>query len=346
MTTQTKKRIDLNKIRIIIYNNIELLLDNLNINYENSGSNYFSTCPIHGGSDNKKALLISTEKKYWRCWTRSCHETHGKDIFDFIRATLCNKNGKDFTFLDTLKFVCKIYNIDYKNIEKEKTVDYPENDFVEIIKIFSKKENNLENSKVKEIQSNNQTSKYFEGRGFKRETLKYFNIIDLSDEDHEMKNRSIIPIHDEHSDLVAYIGRSTKCYITPKFIFTKGFKKSNYLYNYHRALDSICKKSCIFILEGQSDVWRMYEAGVENCVSIFGREISDVQKRKILKLNITTMVVLTDNDQAGRESKFKIQRQFSRMLNLKFPILNKKDVGDMTVEQVTNTILSQVKGLY
>ena len=40
-----------------------------------------------------------------------------------------------------------------------------------------------------------------------------------------------------------------------------------------------------------------------------------------MNLNITTLVILTDNDQAGRESKFQIQRQFSRMFNLKFPTL-------------------------
>ena len=118
------------------------------------------------------------------------------------------------------------------------------------------------------------------------------------------------------------------------------------LYNHHRALEYITKTSCLFILEGQGDVWKLYEAGINNCVSIFGKEISETQKNLIMNLNITTLVILTDNDQAGRESKFQIQRQFSRMFNLKFPTLSRKDVGDMTVEQIKKDILPQVKGLY
>jgi hypothetical protein len=55
--------------------------------------------------------------------------------------------------------------------------------------------------------------------------------------------------------------------------------------------------------------------------------------------------VLTDNDQAGRESKIQIQRQFSRFYKLSFPKLNKKDIGDMTVEQIKTLILPQIKGL-
>jgi hypothetical protein len=34
------------------------------------------------------------------------------------------------------------------------------------------------------------------------------------------------------------------------------------------------------------------------------------------------------------------------MFNLKFPTLSRKDVGDMTVEQIKKDILPQVKGLY
>ena len=55
---------------------------------------------------------------------------------------------------------------------------------------------------------------------------------------------------------------------------------------------------------------------------------------------------MTDNDQAGREGRMKIQRELSRMFNLIYPPMLKKDVGDMTVEQIKEYILPHVEGLY
>jgi DNA primase len=87
-------------------------------------------------------------------------------------------------------------------------------------------------------------------------------------------------------------------------------------------------------------------AGRKNCVSIFGKDISEVQKNKIMTSGVTRLVILTDNDQAGRESKIKIQRMFNRLFTLKFPTLSRKDIGDMTVDQIQKTILCNLKGDY
>jgi len=146
--------------------------------------------------------------------------------------------------------------------------------------------------------------------------------------------------------IVAYIGRSTQSFLKPKFLFTRGFNKNKYLYNYHRAIDKARETSCLFVTEGQGDVWKLYEAGVENAISIFGKSVSPVQKSILEKSGITKLVVLTDNDQAGREAKMKIQRDMSRMFKVVFPRLSRKDVGDMSVEDITTNVLPQLKGMY
>ena len=53
-----------------------------------------------------------------------------------------------------------------------------------------------------------------------------------------MKDRAIIPIHNDTGEsVVGIIGRATKHYRTPKFLFyPTGFNKRHYFYNYHRAL--------------------------------------------------------------------------------------------------------------
>lgn len=339
-----RQKLDLNKIRNIVFKNIEPLLDSLDIKYEQVGPNYFSVCPVHEGSDNSRALSISTDRMSWRCWTRGCQESHGKDIYSFVRAVLAATSAKEVSFSDALKHICKVYKINTRNVEHQKVSQESPSELAEIVKIFNEKTCACKSDCIKPIKTSD-SSKYFEKRGFAAETLQFFGVGDYL-ENGPMKNRAAIPVHNASGELIAYIGRATKSYISPKFIFTKGFKKTEYLYNYHRALQSIIEKACVFIVEGQGDVWRLYEAGVTNCVSIFGREISETQRQLILNMNITTMVVLTDDDQAGRESKFKIQRQFSRMLSLKFPTLSKKDIGEMTIEQVKQIILPQVKGCY
>ena len=102
----------------------------------------------------------------------------------------------------------------------------------------------------------------------------------------------------------------------------------------------------MFLVEGQGDVWRMYEAGVKNCVGLFGKDISETQKSLLIKSGVTDLVVLTDNDQAGREGRMKIQRELNRMFNLIYPPMPKKDVGDTSVKKIQKHILSQVEGLY
>jgi len=340
----TKHHFDLKKIKNAISNNLDLLLDDLGIKYETFDKNYYSTCPIHAGSDNKRAISISKDRMTWRCWTRGCHENYGTDILHFVQGVLSSRSNEKVDFIKTVKYICRLYKLNLKDNSHTK-VEHFENELYEITKIFEPQKRIITDINIPQL-SISDSCDYFISRGFKAETLKYFGVGDCLDSDSIMKNRAIIPIHDKHNNVVGYIGRAIKPYITPKFLFSKGFKKTDHLYNYNRAIDIVSDTSTLFLAEGQGDVWRLYESGVKNCVSIFGREISEIQKQHILSMNITTLVVLTDDDQSGRESKFQIQRQFSRMFSLKFPRLPKKDIGDMKIEQVQKEILTQVKGLY
>ena len=93
-------------------------------------------------------------------------------------------------------------------------------------------------------------------------------------------------------------------------------------------------------------MWRLYESGVENAVGLFGKDISETQKSLLIKSGVTDLVVLTDNDQAGREGRMKIQRELSRMFNLIYPPMLKKDIGDTSVKKIQKHILPEVEGLY
>jgi len=336
--TKTKQNLDLNKVKDLIVDNIEVLLEDLDIDYESMSDNVFMRCPIHGG-DNDKGLSISLKQKNWRCWTRSCHEDFGTDIFGFIRGV-----REDSTFSDTLRYVCQLYNI---GNEYQSTSTKPKNkksEFDEIVNIFSKKRKTVQSEYVRDVETLN-NSFYFEKRGFLPDTLAHFEVQDCIDKNSKMWNRAIIPVTFEKKE-IAYIARAVKNFIQPKYLFSTGFKKTEYLYNYDNAIETAKEKHALFLVEGQGDVWRMYEAGVTNCVGLFGKDISETQKSLLIKSGVTDLVVLTDNDQAGREGRMKIQRELNRMFNLIYPPMPKKDVGDTSVKKIQKHILSQAEGLY
>ncbi len=126
-----------------------------------------------------------------------------------------------------------------------------------------------------------------------------------------MKDRFAIPIHNLDGELVAYAGRivddakiNADC---PRYLFPSDrekdgvnyrFKKSELLYNGHRAL-ALGRKG-IIIVESYTAVWWLHQAGFPNVVAVMGASMSDAQATLILtRFAPSFAVVLADGDAAG-----------------------------------------------
>lgn len=340
---------DLYKIKHSLNDRAEEIFSKLGMNYEVLGDNIYCSCPIHDGSDNPRAFSFSKQKGIWKCWTRDCQQEYRNDIFGVIRGHLSKESGQDVGFSEALKWSYKFLGINNsKSKTKSQSIPPDENDFSRLVNAINSSVNTeKECSEILLDYCSIVPSRYFTGRGFQESTLNHFEVGDCDNKSSKLFDRSIIPIHNEDGDkTIACIARSIKEYKTPKFLITpKGFDKRYFFYNYHRALPYICKSSSVILVEGQSDVWRLYEAGIYQVMSVFGRTISKEQEYKLYKMPITHVVILMDNDQAGRESKMQIQRQLSRMYKLSFPKIPTKDVGDMSVEQIKQILVPQIKGV-
>jgi 5S rRNA maturation endonuclease (ribonuclease M5) len=340
---------ELKKIKKILNDNVETVFSNLNMEYEIISDNIYSTCPVHDGSDNNRAFSFSRDKGIWKCWTRDCQHSYKNDIFGLIQGALSQQCGREVDFKYVLSWCYSTFNLKYEH--HNKTTERPDDDtdelFYNIVSTFSVDKKLAEEKPIEKTFTSKCPSSYFYDRGFKNKTLKYFGVGDC-DESGIMKERSVIPIHDDDGkSIVGYIGRSTKVYRTPKFLlYPKGFDKRRYLYNYHRAKKRAIETSCIYLLEGQGDVWRLYESGVQNAISIFGKTLSEEQEYKIRKLGVTHIIVMLDGDQAGREAKLQIHRQLNRMYKLTFPKIQKKDIGEMNIKDIRENILSTLRGTY
>ena len=94
------------------------------------------------------------------------------------------------------------------------------------------------------------------------------------------------------------------------------------------------------LVEGQGDVWRLYEAGILNCVGLFGCSITDTQLVKLESSGAMSLVVLMDNDEAGKKAREQITSKCERLFNIYFPEMEEhnKDVGEMNVEDISRFI--------
>ncbi len=332
----------------ILNNKSELVFQKLGMNCECYGDNIYSTCPVHEDSDNPRAFSFCQSRGMWKCWTRDCQNHYNNDIFGLIRGVLSTQNGADVEFSDVLKWIYKEFNIKSTgSTSTSSTTEEPEDEFHRIITSLKTSNNKHNENVIDNVYDSDIPSDYFIGRGFKKSTMTYFGVVDC----HEkgiMKERAIIPIHNaDGNKLVGVIGRSIKEYKMPKFLlYPRGFEKRNYFYNYHRALKKAEDTHCLYILEGQGDVWKLHEAGVKNAVSVFGKTISREQEEHIRKLPITHLIILMDNDQAGREARIQMQRQFGRLYKLTFPRLTNKDIGDMSIYKIKKDILQNLRGTY
>jgi 5S rRNA maturation endonuclease (ribonuclease M5) len=338
---------DLHKLKILLNSKAEIVFKKLDMEYEILGDNIYSKCPVHEGSDNPRAFSYSIDKGIWKCWTRDCQHQYNNDIFGIIRGALSSSEGVDVGFKEALKWSCDLLDLKRGKVQHKQAIEEP-NEFVELVSLLNSSIQQKEHNEINAECDIKIPSPYFISRGFKKETLEYFGVGDCVNPKSKLYDRAIIPIHnDDGSKLVSLIGRSIKDYKLPKFLFNpKGFDKRYFFYNHHRAIKKASSIGCLFLVEGQGDVWRLYEAGIENVVGILGKTITKEQEDKLLKMPITHLIILTDNDQAGRESKTQIQRQLGRSFKLTFPKLPSKDIGEMSIDQIEKKILPQVKGTY
>ena len=139
-----------------------------------------------------------------------------------------------------------------------------------------------------------------------------------------LNNRIVIPIQAPNGDIVGAAGRSVytarECSIMgiSKYLFTKGLKKGDTLYNYHIVQNLI--GSWVFVVEGYKSVWRLAQWGYFNSVALMGANMTREQELLLLKLN-KGLIFCGDNDKAGQKMNNLAYERLRHLVPLKiFPI--------------------------
>ena len=122
-----------------------------------------------------------------------------------------------------------------------------------------------------------------------------------------LQGRVVIPIRNEKDELVAYAGRATDA-SEPKYRFPSGFRKSQVLFNLHRARQT--EQQSVVIVEGFFDAMKIHQAGHRNVAGLMGCTMSDHQA-DLLAQSFSQAVLMLDGDEAGRNGSAAIDRRLS-----------------------------------
>ena len=110
------------------------------------------------------------------------------------------------------------------------------------------------------------------------------------------QNRIIVPIV-QNKTAVGFVARDYSGNAEKKYLFPKGFKSRDYIFN----ADNI-SSSEVILVEGPFDAISMWEKGFRNTGCIFGIDISVRQVDIMIKKKIDSVVLCFDNDEGAKKN--------------------------------------------
>jgi DNA primase len=138
---------------------------------------------------------------------------------------------------------------------------------------------------------------YLEQRGIQRQTAAWFGAGYYGGSG-LLRGRMVFPIHDERGELVAYAGRAMDGR-EPRYLFPPGFRKSQVVFNLHRAGKAAARQGGVaIVVEGFFDCLKVHQAGYDNVVALMGASVSNRQA-ELLDTYFRELVVMLDGDEAG-----------------------------------------------
>ena len=249
-------------------------------------------CPIHDEKHyNKNAFSVNTSKNNWHCF--SCGA--GGNVLDFV-AAMENVDIRQAGVL-IQKWFGIVLEEDRKLAKEERKIEKPKE------KEEKKEPEEVINPpltfKLKNLNSNHS---YLKERGLKKETVKEFGLGYCKRG--LMKERVVIPVHNENGELVAYAGRypGDPPEEESRYKFPPKFKKSLVLFNLNRVKDKAKEKGLILV-EGFFDVFNLWQNGYKDVVALMGTSMSDEQEKLIVDTigKNGKVILMFDPDEAGKK---------------------------------------------
>lgn len=335
--------------------NLEPLLKYFQIEFNRCGNRYSFPCPLHEG-DKPDGSCVFNNKSYivFQCFT-NCDRNHKRDGLSFIRGLL--SRSAEVSYPETIRFIFDFVD--------EKIPAYTPKEEVEDKYWFLNIANEVPQSggalTKEQVRSKLLIpSKYYLNRGFDLKVLDDYDVGECLDKGKKFYNRAVIPCYDltgkmyegctsrsifEKCDKCSYYHSPLKyCPITSYDVYKAskwihdGLKSGASLFNTWGAAEEIRRTHKVIITEGPGDSLRLNQAGIKNCLSVFGNCLKEGQTHILDALGVMDIIVMFDNDKAGQKGCQDIKQRYQKLYRLYFPKYNGKDAGELNTDEITSEL--------
>ena len=287
-----------------------------------TGTDFLCLCPFHHNTDSP-AFAVSYSKGLYICYNQNCNSAG--TILDLVMELTQRNNFEALRFIQSNKLTsAEILEEELKELLDEK----PE--FTEFSQeILDKLFRDLKNSK--------EAKDYFLSRKIDTEAMEYFKLGYST-----VQNMVTVPLHSPDGLPVGIIGRSIQ---GKSFKNSPNLPRNKTMFNLHRAKR---EGGTIIMVESSFDAIRLWQAGYPNAVATLGGSISDINIQHLNKY-ASTIIVMTDNDNAGRALGHTIANKLKNKnilwasydYGIVYPH-SAKDVGDLTDEEIKQCIKNAI----
>lgn len=246
---------------------IEDLFDKYNIQIQAStGQEFTIYCPFHKNL-HTPSFYINYKTGLWQCFNPSCGK---KGNFRQLYRQITGKALATNSRIDAVSLKNELErSLSYKDKDDDIVLDTIQIDY----------DDDEQKSYLMPLHE----------RGLSYDTLMRFEI-GFS----KTKNRIVIPVRNQQYKVVGLIGRAIESSQEPRYLYNKGFKRADVLFNIQNAKNY----SEVIVVEGSVDAMKVHEAGFPNVVATLGAQVSKNQIT-LIKKYFDKVIIFSDNDDAG-----------------------------------------------
>ena len=323
------------------------------VQLKKSGSNYKGLSPFT--EERTPSFMVSPAKQIWKDFSSG----KGGTVITFLME------HEQYSYPEAIKYIANKYNIEVEETERTQeqisqdnekeslflVSDFAKNYFKK--NLFEKEGKTVALSYLKERNFNDEIIQKFEigysvnakdnfskaaiDAGYKLNFLEKTGLTIVKENENidRFRGRVVFPIRSMSGRILGFGGRIlgsskniAKYINSPESLI---YQKSKVLYGIFESKQSIVKNDNCFLVEGYTDVIKMYQCGISNVVASSGTALTENQIRLINRLTKNITVVF-DGDAAGSRAALRgIDLILEQGMNVKICNLPEGDDPDSFV---------------
>jgi DNA primase len=275
------ERVDFKSLKAKV--SMETVLSRYDVRLRRVGVDEFrGKCPLptHSSTRSKDSFSVSFARNAWSCQSASCIAARagrvGGNVFDFVaEMERCSIREAALRLDRSLTE----HLLPLATLGRKEPVPYTSEN-----RPLSFTLHNIDHQHP-----------YLASRGLSEQTARSFGV-GYYDGNGFLRGRIVIPIHNEHGELVAYSGRAID-QTEPKYRLPAGFRKSHLLFNLHRAIRAGGRT--LILVEGFFDTLKIHQAGHHSVAALMGSRLSSRQA-DLIGTYFGQVILMLDADGAGK----------------------------------------------